>query len=101
MTKIAHLSAGLGAVLALVLGLPGQLYGLYMQNKAFVLGLVLQHIGGFIAGVVANPISNTAIALIYYDQRIRKEAFDLHLMMEAVGQQLPQPVPATVPPLVG
>jgi hypothetical protein len=88
-------------VLALALGLPAQLYGMFMQNKAFVLGVVLQHIGGFVAGVVANPISSTAIALIYYDQRIRKEAFDLHLMMEAVGQQVPQPIAITVPPPAG
>ncbi len=88
-------------VLALVLGLPGQLYGMFMQNKAFVLGVVLEHIGGFVAGVVANPISSIAIALIYYDQRIRKEAFDLHLMMEAVGQQSHQPVAITAPPTIG
>jgi hypothetical protein len=88
-------------VLALALGLPGQLYGMFMQNKAFVLGVVLQHLGEFVAGVVANPISSIAIALIYYDQRIRKEAFDLHLMMEAVGQQSPQSVAITAPPTIG
>jgi hypothetical protein len=27
--------------------------------------------------------------LIYYDQRVRKEAFDLQLMMEAVGVTQP------------
>jgi hypothetical protein len=88
-------------VLALALGLPGQLFGMFMQNKAFVLGVVLQHLGEFVAGVVANPISSIAIALIYYDQRIRQEAFDLHLMMEAVGQQSQQSVAITAPPTIG
>jgi len=58
---------------------------------------VLQHIGGFIAGVVAGPIATTAIALIYYDQRVRKEAFDLQHMMEAMGQQAQTPSQAAAP----
>jgi hypothetical protein len=40
----------------------------------------------FIASTLVFPISTIAISLIYYDQRIRKEAFDLQLMIEAVGQ---------------
>ena len=59
---------------------------------------MLQHLGGFIAGVLASPISNIAIALIYYDQRVRKEAFDLQLMVEAVGQQQ---AAAAAPPIIG
>jgi hypothetical protein len=52
--------------------------------------------------VVANPIATIAIALIYYDQRVRKEAFDLQLMMEAIGQQQPSPAMAvTAPPMIG
>ena len=88
-------------VLGIVLALPGQAYVLLAHNKQLIIGLVLQHIGAFIAGVLANPISTTAIALIYYDQRVRKEAFDLHLMMEAVGQQSPEPVAIAVPPAIG
>lgn len=92
----------LSAVLGIVLGLPGQLYGMAMHGKAFVVGVVLQHLGGFIAGVLANPISTTAIALIYYDQRVRKEAFDLQVMMEAVGQQSAHSAqPLAVAPPIG
>lgn len=92
----------IGVMLALVLGLPGQLYPVVMHNKGAILGIILQQVGGFIAGVLANPISVTAIALIYYDQRVRKEAFDLQVMMEAVGDQPPQQMAAAaVPPPVG
>lgn len=49
-------------------------------------------LGGFLGRTLAGPIATIAIALIYYDQRVRKEAFDLQLMMEAIGQ------PATPPP---
>jgi hypothetical protein len=66
-----------------------------------LLGLVLQHLGGFIAGVVAGPIATTAIALIYYDQRVRKEAFDLQHMMEAMGQQAQPQAVTAAPPALG
>ena len=36
------------------------------------------------AGVVAGPISTIAIALLYYDQRVRKEAFDLQILLESL-----------------
>ena len=62
---------------------------------------MLQHIGGFIAGVVAGPIATTAIALIYYDQRVRKEAFDLQHMMELMGQQAQAQAVTAAPPALG
>jgi hypothetical protein len=90
----------LSAVLGLALTVPGQVLAATLPTKAQLLGLVLQHIGGFIAGVVAGPIATTAIALIYYDQRVRKEAFDLQHMMEAMGQQA-QPPPQAAAPSIG
>ncbi len=38
----------------------------------------------FIGAMVAGPIAAIAMALVYYDERVRKEAFDLQLMMEAM-----------------
>ena len=90
----------LSVVLGLVLTVPGQVLAATLPTKAQLLGLVLQHIGGFIAGVVAGPIATTAIALIYYDQRVRKEAFDLQHMMEQMGQQSVPP-PQTAAPSIG
>lgn len=87
----------LSLVLGLALAIPGQVLAATLPSKALLLGLVLQHIGGFIAGVVAGPIATTAIALIYYDQRVRKEAFDLQHMMEAMGQQAVPPPQAAAP----
>jgi hypothetical protein len=87
----------LSAVLGLALTVPGQVLAATLPTKAQLLGLVLQHLGGFIAGVVAGPIATTAIALIYYDQRVRKEAFDLQHMMEAMGQQAQTPPQAAAP----
>jgi hypothetical protein len=91
----------LSLVLGLALTVPGQILAATLPSKAQLLGLVLQHIGGFIAGVLAGPIATTAIALIYYDQRVRKEAFDLQHMMEAMGQQAQPQAAAAAPPAFG
>lgn len=47
------------------------------------------HIGNFLGGSIAGPITTIALVLVYYDQRVRKEAFDLQLMMESVTQPCP------------
>lgn len=91
----------LSVILAIALGMPGQIYTMLLHNKAVMVGIALQQIGGFFAGVIANPIATTAIALIYYDQRVRKEAFDLQLMMDAVGQQAQMQAAAAAPPALG
>jgi hypothetical protein len=91
----------LSVVLGLALTVPGQVLAATLPTKAQLLGLVLQHIGGFIAGVLAGPIATTAIALIYYDQRVRKEAFDLQHMMELMGQQAPAQAVTAAPPAFG
>jgi hypothetical protein len=40
---------------------------------------------------------------MYYDRRVRKEAFDIQLMMEAVGQQtqMQAQTAAAAPPALG
>jgi hypothetical protein len=62
---------------------------------------IWQYVAGFIAGTLAGPIATIAIALLYYDERVRKEAFDLQLMMEAVGEQPPQTMAAAAQPPIG
>jgi hypothetical protein len=54
----------------------------------------------FLGGTLAGPVTTIALVLVYYDQRVRKEAFDLQLMMEAMGQQA-QPPPAGAAPSIG
>ena len=66
---------------------------------ANVLIIVCQLLGMFIAITVAAPISTISVCLMYYDQRVRKEAFDLQLMMEAVGQQSQVQTATAAPPI--
>jgi len=59
------------------------------EMNAATLAIAWQLGGAFMAMILASPIGTIAICLMYYDQRVRKEAFDLQLMMEALGQPLP------------
>jgi hypothetical protein len=63
--------------------------------------LMWQYLAEFISGSLAFPIVTIAVCLIYYDQRVRKEAFDLQWMMEAMGQQPPPQAAASAPPALG
>ena len=59
------------------------------------------YIADFLGGALAGPITTIALVLVYYDQRVRKEAFDLQLMMEAVGQQAQHQAAVAAPPALG
>jgi hypothetical protein len=60
--------------------------GSLAKAQGLPLGMaILSHLGGFISGVLVGPIATIAFALIYYDLRVRKEAFDLELLMAALG----------------
>jgi len=56
----------------------------------------LRWAGIFISMILAFPIGTIALSLIYYDQRVRKEAFDLQVLMDALAGQ-PQVQPASAP----
>jgi uncharacterized membrane protein len=58
------------------------------------------YVADFLGSTLAGPITTVALVLVYYDQRIKKEAFDLQLLMQAIGQ--PATVPqATAAPTIG
>jgi hypothetical protein len=42
-------------------------------------------IPGFTASIFASPLLPIALTLIYYDQRIRQEGFDIETMMDRAG----------------
>jgi hypothetical protein len=76
--------------LALVFMLPaGVITAVGKQGGAQFLGPVALFVGQFLASTIGAPILTISLVLIYYDQRVRKEAFDLQLMMEAVGVAQP------------
>jgi len=54
--------------------------------------LAFSHFGNFIAAVLVQPFLTIATAVFYYDLRVRKEAFDLQLMLNPAGT-LPSATP--------
>jgi hypothetical protein len=46
---------------------------------------VLQNLASFIAQVLAAPIGTIAFSLMYYNLRVRKEAFDVQHLMASLG----------------
>ncbi len=61
---------------------PGHVLPAWMQ--------ALQQIIGFFTNTFVGPIWATGIALFYFDQRVRKEGYDIEWMMQAAGLTAPQ-----------
>ncbi len=53
---------------------------------------------GTLVQMFVDPIMSIAIVLMYYDQRIRKEAFDLEVMAQEIGGGKYAPLPALAAP---
>ncbi len=48
----------------------------------------------FLSSCLVGPLATIAFALVYYDERVRKEAFDLQLMMTTIDAPALQVAPA-------
>jgi hypothetical protein len=60
---------------------------------------ISQQIVGFLTNTFIGPMYATGITLFYYDQRIRKEGFDIEWMMEAAGMSA-APLTVETPPAI-
>ncbi|HVN92250.1 MAG TPA: hypothetical protein VMT38_01065 [Terracidiphilus sp.] len=61
---------------------------------------VIRFVVDFLLQVLLAPVSAIALVLFYYDQRIRKEGFDIEWMMQQAGLAQPTPT-APAPPSAG
>jgi uncharacterized membrane protein len=50
-------------------------------------------VSAFVGQCLVGPLATIAFSLVYYDQRVRKEAFDLQLMMTTLDAPVPQSAP--------
>lgn len=58
---------------------------------------IAQQVVGFVTNSFIGPMYATGLTLFYYDQRVRKEGFDIEWMMEAAGMNAPAPAAETPP----
>jgi hypothetical protein len=84
-------------VLGLLVGMVRMLLGLLFGFPIILLAvkhigqplpmhwLFFQQIGVFLSNAFIGPIYAIGLSLFYYDQRIRKEGFDIEWMMQAAG----------------
>lgn len=85
----------LAAILGVSLGGLAGGFGALISN--LTTRLILVYLASFIASVLTGPLATIGIALVYYDERVRKEAFDLQLMMSSL--EPPAPSAATAVPI--
>lgn len=52
---------------------------------ALWISMMLMQVGNFVAATIVGPFFLIATSVFYYDLRVRKEAFDLHMMMNPLG----------------
>jgi len=50
---------------------------------------ILQDIGSFAVGSIVGPMATIGLSLVYFDERVRKEAFDIQYMMESLPPTAP------------
>lgn len=55
---------------------------------------VASQVAAFISECLVGPLGTIAFSLVYYDERVRKEAFDLQLMMSTLDGPALQAAPA-------
>jgi hypothetical protein len=73
----------LSIILGLGLGGLAGAAGTLLHNK--IGAAVLIYLSGFIVGSITSPLATIGLSLLYYDERVRKEAFDLQLMLSSLA----------------
>lgn len=81
-------------VVAIVFEVPFT-YLVQAQHVASFGTQTMQHLSSFIAQVLVGPIATIAFSLMYYNLRVRKEAFDIqHLMANLGTSAVPNATPS-------
>jgi hypothetical protein len=85
--------------IGLLLSLPVMVFTVQHLGQPLPLfWMVVSQIGGFLVNLFIGPIWATGLTLFYYDQRVRKEGFDIVWMMQAAGLEAPAAESAAAAP---
>jgi hypothetical protein len=94
-----------GVVSAAVGGAAGFAGG--STDAGSVTGFLVNSISGTLGSMISTPFTAAFVSVLYFDLRVRKEAFDLQLLAERIGltappeggyRPAPGPAPAQPPP---
>jgi len=77
----------LGFIAGIALGGLAGGVGAVLHNP--IIAMILIYLASFVAGSLTGPLATIGISLLYYDERVRKEAFDLQLMMSSLDAPAP------------
>jgi hypothetical protein len=88
------LSVGLGILLRWPIEAAAGVKSIGGLQHAAVGWRVASLVATFISQCLVGPLATIAFSLLYYDERVRKEAFDLQLMMETLDAPALRAVPA-------
>ncbi len=78
------LSFGLAMLLRWPVEVAAGVKSLFALQRAAVKYRIAAQVTMFISQCLAGPLATITFSLIYYDERVRKEAFDLQLMMDTL-----------------
>ncbi len=93
------LSVGLAMIVTVAMMLiPGTRNAQQEQTMGMIV-LFVYYASGFVVQALTKPVYGIALVLFYYDQRIRKEGFDIEWLMQRAGLVAPAlaPLEALVP----
>ncbi|MHB8717953.1 MAG: glycerophosphoryl diester phosphodiesterase membrane domain-containing protein [Candidatus Dormibacteria bacterium] len=69
-----------GLITSILSSIIGGLLGVLTQFGDLTLQLALSTLAGLVANLLVQPIALIVVVLLYYDQRIRREAFDIEML---------------------
>ena len=89
-----------GIVSAAIGGLAGLAAGTTDANT--VAGFLVNSVSGTLGSMISTPFTAAFVSVLYFDLRVRKEAFDLQLLAERIGLTAPpeggyRPAPGPAP----
>lgn len=74
------------ALLAAIASLPSQ--------PSLPLAVLINTLAGAFSAIVATPFTSAVVTVLYYDLRVRREGYDLHLLADQLGLPPPADAPA-------
>jgi hypothetical protein len=86
-------------LIGMVLGIPVMIFSFKHLGQPLPIWLLaLTEVEGFLVHTFIGPIYATGLTLFYYDQRVRKEGFDIVWMMQAAGLSPQAELPGAAAP---